>query len=295
MYDLHRLRLLRELSLRGTLAAVAQALGYSPSAVSHQLSVLERETGVPLLEPVGRRVRLTPAAERLVMHTENILDELERAQASVAASRSEVSGHVRIAAFQSAGRAMLPGVVRRLSSQHPALRVTFAHISADAAVLGLLARDFDVVLSERYPGEPSTAPVGVRTTVLLSDKLFLAVPADWPVGSLSDLATRPWVMEHAGSSVRRWTDSVCRGAGFEPSVMFESADVYLHAQLVTEGLAAAFLPGLSLRAQSEFRTVEVVAARSIELSVRQGSDASPVIATVTSALKDQARGFDARA
>ena len=84
MLDLHRLRLLRELKHRGTLAAVAEALAYTPSAISQQLSVLETEAGVPLLERTGRRVRLTPAAERLVEHTEAILERLEQARADLA-------------------------------------------------------------------------------------------------------------------------------------------------------------------------------------------------------------------
>src|SRR5699024_1018676 len=91
MYDLHRLRLLRELKHRGTLAQVANALGYSPSAVSQQLSLLAREVGQPLLEPCGRGVVLTPAAEIVVEHTEAILREMELARAEVAATRSELT------------------------------------------------------------------------------------------------------------------------------------------------------------------------------------------------------------
>jgi DNA-binding transcriptional LysR family regulator len=101
--DLRRLRLLRELAHRGTLGAVAEALSYAPSTVSQQLSLLESEVGVPLLEPVGRRVRLTPQAEVLVPHTERILEELERAEAAVAASTAQVAGLVRVAAFPERG------------------------------------------------------------------------------------------------------------------------------------------------------------------------------------------------
>lgn len=290
MYDLHRLRLLREVSLRRTLVAVAEALGYSPSAVSHQLSVLEREVGVPLLEPAGRGVSLTPAALQLVAHAENILSELERAAASVAASRTEVSGALRIATFQSAAHAMLPPVVRHLAKQYPELAVTFSHISADVAILGLLARDFDVVLSERYPGEPPTPLSGVVTNKLLADPLVLAIPAHWPARSLPELAESPWAMEHAGSAPRRWTDAFCREAGFVPRIKFESADVYLHAELVADGLAAAILPGLSLRAREGIRMVSLNAARSIDMSIRAGSDASPLIAAASAALRQSVPG-----
>ena len=63
LLDVRRLRLLYELSLRGTLAEVAEALHQSPSSVSQALTQLEHEVGVPLLEKAGRRVRLTSAAE----------------------------------------------------------------------------------------------------------------------------------------------------------------------------------------------------------------------------------------
>src|SRR6185312_1120141 len=81
MLEIRRLRLLRELSIRGTIAEVSDALSYSPSSVSQQLSLLEKETGVKLLRKVGRRLQLTPQAEVLVAHTDELLDSMERAEA----------------------------------------------------------------------------------------------------------------------------------------------------------------------------------------------------------------------
>src|SRR5919199_6380734 len=98
--ELRRLRLLRELHARGTIAAAADALSYTPSAVSQQLALLEREAGVPLLEKVGRGVRLTDAAHRLADHTESVLARLEQAEAELAAASGAVRGRVRVAAFQ---------------------------------------------------------------------------------------------------------------------------------------------------------------------------------------------------
>src|SRR3954469_7412462 len=122
MLDLRRLRLLRELRERGTIAAVADALAYTPSAVSQQLAQLEREAGVPLLERVGRGVRLTDAALGLVDHTEAVLARLQLAEAELAASDSEVQGVVRITAFQTAMRALTAPVLRTLTDAHPRLR-----------------------------------------------------------------------------------------------------------------------------------------------------------------------------
>ncbi|WP_242705156.1 LysR family transcriptional regulator [Streptomyces griseocarneus] len=110
-FDLHKLRLLRELKHRGTLSAVAAALSYSPSSVSQQLSQLEAQVGLPLLEPVGRRVRLTPQAEILVGHTEAVLEQLERAEADIAASLAGPTGRLRIACYQTAAFALAPNAL----------------------------------------------------------------------------------------------------------------------------------------------------------------------------------------
>ncbi|WP_137845367.1 LysR family transcriptional regulator [Microbacterium sp. 2FI] len=285
MYDLHRLRLLREVSQRGTLAAVATALGFSPSAVSHQLTVLEREVGVPLLEPAGRGVRLTPAAASLVEHTEVILLEMERAAASIAASRSDVTGAVRVATFQTAAHAVIPAVLQGLSLRHPNLTLSFAQVSADAAIPALAAREFDVVLSERYPGGRSHAHPGVHSEEVISDPLSLATPASWGEVRLNDLADASWVMEHAASHPREWSTTLCRSAGYEPRVAFESADLYLHALLVAHGQAAALLPWLGFRPHDEIRLTPTGRRRSVVLSLRAGSESNPAIAAVRSALR----------
>src|SRR5215218_4666786 len=108
--DVKRLRVLRELAERGTVAATAEALSFTPSAVSQQLSALEREAGVPLLEREGRRLALTDAGRTLVTHADAVLTQLERAEAELAAASEEVTGTLRVAAFSSFARSLLPGV-----------------------------------------------------------------------------------------------------------------------------------------------------------------------------------------
>lgn len=294
MYDLHRLRLLRELDHRGTLAAVAAALGYDPSSVSHQLGVLEREVGVPLLEPMGRRVRLTPAAEALVAHTEVILRELERAETAIAATRTEVAGRVRVATFQTAAHTLLIDAIGALADRHPGLEVSFSQLTAEAAIPALVAREVDVVLSERYPGQDAPPPRAVLTRTLMADPLRLAVPERWPARTLADLADAPWVMEHAGAFARSWAVPVCRTAGFEPDVRFTSADVYLHAELVAQGRAAAFLPRLGPRPGEDVRFVATGAARLVTVSRRDGSEGNPAIDAVDAALETAALRWSGR-
>lgn len=298
MYDLHRLRLLRELKHRGSLARVAAALGYSPSAVSQQLSILAREVGQPLLEPSGRGVVLTPVAEIVVEHTEAILREMELAKAEVASVRSELTGVVRLATFQTAAHTFVPAAISRLQDLHAGVSVAFSHIGAEDALPALRAGDFDLVLSEQYPGRlPHRAP-GAETVVLLEDPLHLAVPAGWTASTLQDLEHRPWAMEHPGTDPREWAEDVCRTAGFAPRTAYQSADVHLHVRLVEQGYAAAFLPALALPERPAFSVLSATAdtdrtgpapCRSLLLSRRSGSAVDPVISALAEQLRDAAR------
>lgn len=165
MLDLRRLRLLVELSRRGTIGAVAQALSYSPSTVSSQLGVLEKEAGVALLEPAGRRLRLTAAGELLVSHGVRLLTELERAETGLAALRGEVVGTVRVAAFQSAVLALLPPALLDLRARHADLRVEVTGLEPEVSLPALAGGDFDLVLAEESGTWPATrARAGCRSS-----------------------------------------------------------------------------------------------------------------------------------
>lgn len=284
MYDLHRLRLLRELSLRGTLAAVAEALGYDPSSISHQLSALEREVGVRLLEHVGRGVRLTPAAQTLVAHTDVILLELERAEAAMAASSTDIRGTVRIATIQTAARTLVVDAMERLQHEHPNLSIAFEQLNAEQAIPALIARDFDLVISEYFPGNRPLQVSGVKTLQLADDQLSVAMPSSWNITHLRGLADRQWIMEPQNTPARAWSVAKCRAAGFEPHVAFETADVFFHAELVERGLAAAFLPARGPTPASGVRLLPTGDARTLTLSSRAGTDAHPAFAAVSRAL-----------
>jgi DNA-binding transcriptional LysR family regulator len=257
MLDVHRLRLLRELERRGTLAAVAQALSYSPSAISQQLSQLESEAGVTLLEPAGRGVRLTPQARILVQHTEAILRQLEEAEADLRASLAEVRGTLRVASFQSVLFALLPSVLTRLAERHPGLRVEIAHEEAGPAFAGLLAHDFDIVLGEEYPGVAHMSVAGARTQLLANDELFAVFPTRGRHAvsgepdahpRLGDLARVPWIFDPADAGPGQWARNACREAGFEPDVRYVASDLLLQIHLAETGHAAAIIPRLLLAA-----------------------------------------------
>src|SRR3954447_26449617 len=175
MLDLRRLRLLRELRERGTIAAVADALSYTPSAVSQQLSVLEREAGVPLLERVGRGVRLTDAAHRLADHASDVLARLEQAEAELAAASGAVHGRVRVATFQTAARSLVAPVLRPLADRHDGLRAELLEMEPETGMPLLRAGDVDVVVAEEYREAPRPHERGIERVDLGVDAIVLAL------------------------------------------------------------------------------------------------------------------------
>jgi DNA-binding transcriptional LysR family regulator len=287
MLDLRRLRLLRELARRGTLAAVAEAFSYSPSAVSQQLAALEKEAGVPLLEPAGRGVRLTAHGSLLVAHAETMLEEMERAEAALAQSLNQTAGTLRVAAFQTAVLALVPHALSQLGQQHPSLRVEITELEPELALPALAAGQFDLVLGEEYPGQPLPRHGETERRDLLTDELRLITPAGWGQRSLPGLAARPFVLEPVGTTARQWATAECRQAGFEPDVRYTTTDLQIHLRLVESGLAAALLPDLSGAADRPGVTARQLRGRprrQIFTTVRRGAGQHPRVQAFTTAL-----------
>jgi DNA-binding transcriptional LysR family regulator len=304
--DVHRLRLLCELDRRGTLAAVARALSYSPSAVSQQLSQLEAEAGVTLLEPAGRGVRLTAQARILVGHAEAVLERLEEAEAELRTSLTEVRGTLRVASFQSVLLALAPAVLSRLAERHPGLRVEITHQEAGPAFAGLLAHEFDIVLGEDYPGLPRPPVAGARTQPLARDELFLAIPAQGPharaepaaePARLADLADVPWILDPAGTAPGQWARNTCRAAGFEPDVRYSGSDLLLQVHLAETGHAASVVPGLLLSAipppAARIRRLPGGPRRTLTTGVRSGAARHPAVRAFRAALREAVRATGA--
>ncbi|MGJ9413671.1 LysR substrate-binding domain-containing protein [Aeromicrobium sp. CF4.19] len=290
MLEVRRLRLLRELKLRGTLADVALALHQSPSSVSQQLSLLEKEVGVALLRKAGRRVQLTPQAEILVEHASLVLDQLERAESEVNASLEVVTGHIRLAIFQSAAFALLPSTLTTLSEAHPLLRVSMSQQEPGAALSEARARDFDLVVAEQYPHHAAPWLVELDRADLLTDAIRLAVPPGGPlgrIGTISQARDAPWVMEPDGVASRHWAEQACRQAGFEPDVRFETADLQAHIRLVESGAAVALLPDLlweGRRPTVALRDLNGDPRRTVFTATRHTAARSPAVVAVRRAL-----------
>lgn len=295
MLDVNRLRMLVELSRRGTLSAVAEALSYSKATVSQQLSALEREAGAPLLRRVGRGVQLTPQGNVLVAEAIGILDRLEHARVAVAESMSEVTGTVRIAVFQTAAHALLPPALLALQAQHPSLRVDVTESDPETSLDGVASRDFDLMLAEQYPGHTRPLNADLDRVVLTHDAITLGRRPGSPAADAAAalLATRdePWVLEPRGTASRAWAEQLCRTAGFEPDVHFEVADLTTHIRLIRAGLAVGLLPELVWAGDAptvDLTPLPGAPRREIFSSARRVSAAAPSIRAVRQALAEAA-------
>lgn len=295
MLDVRRLRLLRELQIRGTLAEVAAAMNFSPSSVSQQLTILEQETGVELLRKVGRRVQLTPQAEILVEHTALLLDLLEEAEAELTASLTTVSGTVRVAVFQSAALALMPAALSSMRERHPSVRIEMVQREPETALYETWARDFDMVVAEQYPGHAAPLHPNLDKSDLTTDAIRLALPPVGreihPVATIDEAHDLPWVMEPIGSASRHFAEQHCRRAGFEPDVRFQTADLQAQIRLIASGNAVGLMPDLVWADSTPTcRLIELPGRprRTIFTSMRRSTIQHPAISALREALQGAA-------
>lgn len=281
MLDVHRLVLLREVHVHGSITAAARALSYSHSAVSQQLGLLEREAGVPLLEKVGRGVRLTPAAQSLVRRAEDILAILERAESDLANSATAVRGTLRLAAFTTISRSVVPEVIATLQQQHPELDVRYQQAEPETGLPLLSSRRIDVLVADSYPGTSEAVPAELHADLLLRDPIRAYLPAGTEIGSVAELQRLRWVSYPAGAEAHAWARALCQRNGFEPDVAYESADLLFHLRLVRAGLAAAFLPDLLVgdlgAGPVPTSLIDTQQYRRISLMCRTGSEQRPSV------------------
>lgn len=295
-WELRKLRILRTLRERGTVTATAEALHMTPSAVSQQLTNLSAQLGVPLLEAHGRRVRLTDAARLVLGHAEAVFEQLERADAALAAYARGEAGEVRVGAFSTAVPALVVPAVRALRATHPAVTVRVREAEAAEAYDLLAAGEVDLALSLAAEA-PSAADPRFTRLPLLTDPLDIALPPDHPLATapglaLTDLAAEPWIFGGSGP----WSDitrRACESAGFSPHQAHSASGWTAILAMVEAGMGLALVPrmaaarraGVVMRELREDRPVRHVVA-----AVRKGAEAGAAVDKVLRALRQAATG-----
>jgi DNA-binding transcriptional LysR family regulator len=292
MLDVRRLRVLRELAARGTIAATADALGYTAPAVSQQLAALEREAGVELLERNGRRRRLTPAGEELVARTEGILRELEAAEAALERTTTQVAGVLRCAAFPSAQRMLVPRAIARLAREHPDLSVTTRELEPEDSLPALKRAELDIALAQEYAFAPAPKDPALERTDLIEDTVRIALPedhprADEPEVAIEHLENDPWIAGKLGTFCHLVVIHAARQAGYEPRIAHVTNDFQVEYALVAAKAGVGLVPELAGPPPPGVVTRPVKGTppvRRIYAAVRAGSSGRPAIAAMLDAL-----------
>jgi DNA-binding transcriptional LysR family regulator len=298
MMDVRRLRLLLELSRRGTVTAVADALAYTPSAVSQQLAALEREAGVPLLDHVGRRVALTPAGAVLARYAESVLAVLEEASAALAATRASLTGPLRIGAFPSAARAILPAALVSLGRDHPGLELMVTELDPFAVPGALHAGAIDVAVTFVYDYVPAEPDPALDTQPLLEEIVYLATATGPSDGgkegeagkiTIQDLRDAPWIAGSPDTLCHTMIIRACQASGFTPRIRHYADDFATVLALVAAGQGVSLIPRLGVAdAPPGVLLTPLPARRRSSIACRRGTRAHPAIAAFAAAIQDEA-------
>jgi DNA-binding transcriptional LysR family regulator len=281
---------------------VAAALGYTPSAVSQQLAVLEKEVGVRLLEKAGRGVRLTDAARLLSQHAGVLLTAAEAARADLESLTGEVRGTVRAGGLQSATRRVLIPALTSLLASHPQVRVEISELELEQALPELRLGTLDVVISDEYDGHPRPRPAGLGHAVLHREPLKLVLPAAHPCASgggpvaLEALRDDVWVASATGTGHRALVLGTCRSlGGYEPDLRHRSNDADVQLELVRAAGAVALLPALTLPPADLALAIRDIAGARINrrlVVITRHSPTPPALGAFLAAVTEQAHRLD---
>lgn len=299
MIDLRRLQILRAVAQHGTVTAAAAAVHLTPSGASQQLRALSREVGVTLVEPQGRRVRLTPAAHTLLAHADALAAQWEAAQADIHAHTEEITGTLRLCGFPTAVAALLAPAAARLRSESPGLAVHVTEIEPAEAFALLLSGDADLTVIEATPDIPPQSDAKFDQQPLLDEPMDLLVPADHPLApahclTLAEAAREPWIVGRPDSSYYQLVLVACAAAGFAPDIVHHAKEWIAVSALVGCGLGVALVPRLGhippehAVARVPLRS-EPVPSRRILTCLRRGSQNQPAITHALGTLHNLAR------
>ncbi|HEU4946547.1 MAG TPA: LysR family transcriptional regulator [Kribbella sp.] len=300
MIDLGRLRALHAVATYGSVGSAAEALGYTPSAISQQLAKLERETRTILLERRGRGIVLTDAAQELAATAEQVLQLVEQAELTLEEQRGQAVGELMLAAFPTAARGLLPLVLTRLMDQHPALEVRLVETDPFEAVAAVNRGEVHVAVVHDWHNTPLTLPEGLSRVKLGSDPADILVPASHRLAGkefvrATDLVGERWICQPEGSICYDWLVRTMRKAGVEPDVAYSVAEYQTQLALLARGIGIGLLPRLgrgSLPAGVVAIPLQPAPSRRLYAVWRTATARRPAVAVTLEALRSGWRDRD---
>lgn len=295
--DVRRLGYLRELSERGTIGAVADAMKVTPSAVSQQLRALEREAGYTLIEPAGRGVALTAAGRALAQTATEIAVAIERAEGQWREYMERPSGEVHLMTFQTGGEMLLPGLLDRLADA-PEVDLVASDVVGVVPDFAVLTPDYDIVLADSAATTSSWHDRGLQVVPLLVEPLDVALPEDHRLArkaSLSpkDVADETWIGVPEGYPFDRVLEQVVAATGHPIKIAQRLSDNGIVEALVAGGHGIAILPRFTTRERGNGLVtrplVGIRSRRDISAILRPDRFERPSVRVVIQALRETAR------
>src|SRR6185503_9804408 len=249
MIDLGRLRALHAVAQYGSVNRAAEVLGYTPSAVSQQLTKLERETRTTLIERQGRGIVLTDAARQLASTAARILELVEDAELTLEEQRGQAIGTLKIAAFPTAARGLLPPALARLIDENPGLDVRVTETDPFEAVAAVSRGEMHVAVVHDWQNTPLSLPEGLSRVKLGSDPALVLVPATHRLAGkefvrAEDLVGERWICQPSGSICHEWLVRTMRRAGVEPEIAYSVAEYQTQLAMLARGIGIGLLPRL---------------------------------------------------
>lgn len=299
MLDVKRMRVLREVIATGSFSAAADSLHLSQSAVSQQVAALEKEVGMQLLERTSAGPKLTKAGETLMDHADAVLSRLAEAERELSAIAGLEGGRVRVISFPSASATLLTRAVSLFRNRFPAIELELGEGEPEDSVPAIRAGDYDVALSFDFSAHPVEPGRDLERALLLEERMWVALPPGHPLAGgdavrLEDLAEDDWMCGRSGSC-REHVIRLCREAGYEPRVTFDSDDYQVLKGLVAAGLGVTLLPELALAERPTGLELRPIAGRAATRRVwavtREASTRSPATQAMVGVLVEAGEGY----
>lgn len=266
--DLLQLKYFQVVAQHEHMTRAAEELGIAQPSLSKTIAHLEEELGVTLFDRQGRQIRLNQFGRAFLKHVERILMELDTGKREIAEMAGLAHGRIILSIV---GVQLLPDLLSGFLAHHPHVTFRLFQYSTLKSLHQLESGEIDFCISS-----PSIEQAGIHSIPLMSEEIFLVVPAGHHLAErrsicLSEVANEPFILLTPGHGMRDLTDYFCQQAGFTPNIAFEGDEPASIRGLVDAGLGVTFIPALSWitlggTSMIRLRIEEPICQRTISLS-----------------------------